>query len=223
MEMARKTHGSGQDSSSGGRQRSFRLGALLSAIALLVSTVATLGVLAVSTGGAGAVTTPQTSAGTDFWVTFESNCTFDGCGTPSGPGDLYLFISGGTATTGTVTVPGISFSQAFSVTPGTATEIQLPSTAEDDVSDSVEPDGVHITAGAPVSAYGLNTLEYTTDGYLGLPTDILGTSYIVEGYGGGTGSQVSRSWEPPTQPRSRSRRARMSTERIPPARPTRRR
>ena len=151
----------------------------------------TLGVLAVSNAAPVAATTPQTSMGTDFWVTFESNCTFNGCGTPPGPGNLFLFISGSTATTGTVTVPGISFSQTFSVTPGTATEVQLPSTAEDDVSDSVEPDGVHITAGSPVSAYGLNTLEYTTDGYLGLPTDILGTSYIVEGYGSGFGSQFA--------------------------------
>ena len=125
--------------------------------------------------------------GTDFWVTFESNCTFSGCGTPSGPGNLFLFISGSTATTGTVTVPGISFSQTFSVTPGTATEVQLPSTAEDDVSDSVEPDGVHITAGSPVSAYGLNTLEYTTDGCLGcrrissaLPTS---SKVTVAGFG----------------------------------------
>jgi IgGFc binding protein/Bacterial Ig-like domain (group 1) len=131
------------------------------------------------------------SQGTDFWVTFESNCATDGCGSPSGPGNLYLFISGGTATSGTVTDPGISFSQTFTVTPGSVTSIQVPSNAEDDSSDSVDPDGVHITAGAPVSAYGLNTLEYTTDGYMGLPTNILGTSYLVEGYGGGTGSQFA--------------------------------
>jgi hypothetical protein len=137
------------------------------------------------------VTPTQSSEGTDFWVTFESNCTTDGCGSPSGPGNLFLFISGSTATTGTVSDPGISFSQTFSVTPGTVTSIQLPSTAEDDVTDTVAPDGIHITAAAPVSAYGLNTLEYTTDGYLGLPTDILGTSYLVEGYGGGTGSQFA--------------------------------
>ncbi len=30
--------------------------------------------------------------------------------------------------------------------------------------------------------YGLNRIRFTTDAYLGLPTDILGTEYIVLGY-----------------------------------------
>jgi IgGFc binding protein/Bacterial Ig-like domain (group 1) len=169
-----------------------RLGAILSALAVLLSVLTATGFMAVTSASpAAAATPPQTSQGTDFWVTFESNCTINGCGSPSGPGNLYLFISGATATTGTVSDPGISFTQSFSVTPGAVTTIQVPSTAEDDATDTVVPAGIHITAGAPVSAYGLNTLEYTTDGYLGLPTGILGTSYLVEGYGGGFGSQFA--------------------------------
>ena len=134
---------------------------------------------------------PQSSQGTDFWLTFESNCATDGCGSPSGPGTLFLFISGSTATSGTVSDPSISFSQGFTVTPGVATEIQVPSAAEDDLSDSVQPDSVHVTSGAAVSVYGLNTLEYTTDGFTGLPTNILGTSYLVEAYTSGAGSQFA--------------------------------
>ena len=109
-----------------------------------------------------------------------------------GGSSLFLFISGNTATTGTVTVPAIAFSKSFSVTPGVATTVQLPSNAEVDSSDTtIVGGGVHITAGAPVSAYGLNTEQYTTDGFLGLPTSILGTSYLVEGYQGGYGSQFA--------------------------------
>ena len=33
-----------------------------------------------------------------------------------------------------------------------------------------------------VTVYGLNRIQYTTDAYLGLPTDILGTEYIVLGW-----------------------------------------
>ncbi len=157
-------------------------------LALLVVPFAALTAIAPS---AGAVTIPS-SQGTDFYVSFESNCTFNGCGTPSGPGNLYVFISGSTATSGTVSDTAISFSQTFSVTPGVATSISIPSSAEIDTNDTAVVGGaLHITAGAPVSAYGLNTLSQTTDGFLGLPTPILGTSYLVEAYEGGAGSQFA--------------------------------
>ncbi len=160
----------------------FRAGAAL-AIAVLAVPVTLIG-LSATQSPATASGVPS-SQGTDFWVGFEANCV--GCGYPQ---SLYLFISGATATTGTVSDSAISFSQSFSVTPGSVASIQIPVTAQNDSSDSVVSDGaLHITAGAPVSAYGLNTMEYTTDGYLGLPTPILGTSYLAEGYGGGLGSQ----------------------------------
>jgi hypothetical protein len=140
-----------------------------------------VGVVGLATGPqAGAITTVPSSQGTDFWVDFESNCTIN-CG--EGPGTLFLFISGNTATTGTVSDASISFSTTFSVTPGVATQISIPSDAETDAIDSTVTGGaLHITAGAPVSAYGLNTLSATTDGYLGLPTPILGTSYLIESF-----------------------------------------
>ncbi len=126
----------------------------------------------------GATTVPS-SQGTDFYVAFESNATEAG----AGPGTLFLFISGNTATSGTVAVPAISFSQTFTVTPGVATTISIPSSAEIDSNDVTAVGGaVHITAGAPVSAYGLNTYPASSDGFLGLPTSILGTSYLVESY-----------------------------------------
>ena len=121
------------------------------------------------------------SQGTDFWVAFESNCTINCSGNPDGT--LFLFVSGDTATTGTVSDTAIAFSQTFSVVPGTTTEISIPGDAEDNLNDSTIVGGaIHVTAGAAVSVYGLNTEEYSTDGYLGLPTPILGSSYIAEGY-----------------------------------------
>ena len=133
---------------------------------------------------AASATTVPSSQGTDFWTAFENN--YDG------QSSLFLFISGNTATTGTVSVPAISFSQNFTVTPGVATTVQVPTDADITTADgTVTGGGVHITAGAPVSAYGLNTEQYTTDGFMGLPTSILGTSYLAEGYGGGDGAQFA--------------------------------
>ena len=39
--------------------------------------------------------------------------------------------------------------------------------------------GVHVSAAADVSVYGLNRIKYTTDAFVGLPTDALGTDYRV--------------------------------------------
>ncbi|MFN8103359.1 MAG: DUF5979 domain-containing protein [Acidimicrobiia bacterium] len=116
------------------------------------------------------------SRGTDYWLGFPANY--------SDSPELTLFISGDTATTGSVEIPGLSFTQAFSVTPGSVTSVPLPAAAQinDYESDSVVAKGIHVTAGAEVSVYGLNRIQYTTDAYLGLPTDILGTSYVVLGW-----------------------------------------
>jgi hypothetical protein len=129
-------------------------------------------------------TTSPSSQGTDFWVTFESNF--------QGGNKLFLFISGNTATTGTVSDSAIGFSTTFSVTPGVATSIPIPSNAEIDSSDTTVTGGaLHVTAGAPVSAYGLNTFQFTSDGFLGLPTPILGSSYLVQDYTGVRGVQFA--------------------------------
>ncbi len=114
------------------------------------------------------------SKGTDFWITFPGNYT---------AGALTLFISGDESTTGTVAAPGTGFSTTFSVTPGLVTSVVLPTgSLELNLSNTVEKKGIHITAGKEVTVYGLNRVTATTDAFLALPTDILGTSYINLGY-----------------------------------------
>ena len=120
------------------------------------------------------------SRGTDFWVLFTQNL-----GSP----DLKLFIAGDTATTGTVDVPGIGFSEVFSVTPGVVTTVDVPTAAHISVVDSVQERGIHITSEDEITVYGLNRVPFTTDAFLGLPTDILGTNHVNVGYGGSFGSQ----------------------------------
>ncbi len=114
------------------------------------------------------------SKGTDFWLAFPTNGV---------TGQLTLFIAGDTATTGTVTGPGMAPTN-FSVAPGTVTVVNIPIIAELNTSDTVESKGIHVTAQAEVTVYGLNRAVFSSDAYLGLPTDILGTDYIVLGYSG---------------------------------------
>lgn len=114
------------------------------------------------------------SKGTDFWLTFPKNGV---------TGQLTLFIAGDTATNGTVTGPGMAPTN-FSVASGTVTVVDIPISAELNTSDTVESKGIHVTAQAEVTVYGLNRATFSSDAYLGLPADILGTDYIVLGYSG---------------------------------------
>ena len=123
-----------------------------------------------------------TSSGRDFWVMFPRNYA-----EPT----LTLFISGAAASTGRVEIPGLGFDQPFSVTPGEVTAVPLPSDAGMAEDATVTPTGIHLTADADVTVYGLNRVPFTTDAYLGLPTRALGTSYLVLAYPETLGAQAS--------------------------------
>jgi hypothetical protein len=119
------------------------------------------------------------TSGTDFWVTFPSNLgvTF---------ATLNLFIAGTTSTSGMVSIPAISFTAPFTVTAGQVTTITIPIGAELETTDVVENKGIHVTAGSNVTVYGLSSDRvpgfFSTDGYLALPTPILGTDYVILAY-----------------------------------------
>lgn len=125
------------------------------------------------------------SKGTDFWLAFPEN--YDQ--TP----ELRLFLAGDTGATGRVSVPGIGFQAAFATSPGQITTVSLPAGAQLTTADGVQPRGIRVEATADVSVYGLNRIQYTTDAYLGLPTDVLGSEYIVMSHPGlsGYGSELA--------------------------------
>ena len=95
---------------------------------------------------------------------------------------LSLFISSIVPTTGTVSISGINFNKSFTTTAGNVTIIDLPNNAQVITSDSIENKGIFITAAEEVSVYGLNLQRASTDAFLGLPLDVLGTEYINLGY-----------------------------------------
>ncbi len=119
---------------------------------------------------AGAATTNK---GTDFWVAFPNNID-------SGTSAPQLFITSESGATGTVS--GAGFTSPFTVTAGSMATVPVPTGFIVTSRDSVTPQGIHVTATSNVAVYGLNYLEENTYGYLGLPTDGLGVSYIVATY-----------------------------------------
>ncbi len=144
--------------------------ALVAAAAVLITMMASL-----------SPSTAQESTGSDFWIAFDSNNT-------SGA-QLTVFISGDTATSGTVTPKGET-PIAFTVSPGAVTSVSIPTSFELTALDGVEDKGIRVQADAPVSVYGLNRLQFTTDAFLAIPTESAGTSYRVLTYtptGGASG------------------------------------
>jgi RHS repeat-associated protein len=112
--------------------------------------------------------------GTEFWVAFPDN--LDGEITHT------LFLAGDVATTGTVSVPGLAFSADFAVNPGEVTAVVLPKEVDIGEIHQVVSKGVHVVAQDPISVYGLNRLQFTTDAYLAFPTASLGTEYLALAY-----------------------------------------
>ncbi len=121
-------------------------------------------------------TARQDNAGTEFVLGFMDNAY-------GSLGNVVLFITGAVATSGTVEIPGLEFSAPFNVVPGTVTSVLLPIEVRAFDSDTFANLGVRVTAEADVVVYGLNQVQYTTDAFLGLPTDILGTDHLVLSFG----------------------------------------
>jgi uncharacterized protein (TIGR02145 family) len=112
-----------------------------------------------------------TNVGTDFWIAFPTNYS---------PPTLFLFISSEVATNGTVfsNWPGVN--QNFSVTPGVVTEIELPGNVT--LSGGVEDKGIRIQSNDPIAVYGLSRVTASTDAFVALPVNALGTSYGIMSY-----------------------------------------
>ncbi|MGR5422398.1 hypothetical protein [Vibrio sp. PNB22_4_1] len=114
------------------------------------------------------------SRGKEFVVAFPKNY--------QSQGSRVLHISSQTEATGTVSVPGLSFVESFSLAANEVKKIVLPIQVESMARDAVSQRGIRIVADADVSVYGLSQQRYTTDAYLGLPVDSLGVNYVIPSY-----------------------------------------
>lgn len=111
--------------------------------------------------------------GTDFWFGFMENLQTSGI-------KLSVHISSEVSTSGVISIPLAGWSQNFTVTPGVATTITIPtSTAMATGSETIGKQGVHIVSSADISVYAMNYDNATFDAALILPTPTLGQEYYV--------------------------------------------
>lgn len=125
-----------------------------------------------------APTPPPTSVGEEFWMAFPRNYL----GTDA---DYQVLISGEQGTRVTVRVPGIGFTETSVLNGRDVLEISIPI---DPVPLEIVDQGILVTADSPVVAYGMSQQESTTDAYLALPVNALGTRYRVLDWPFGFGS-----------------------------------
>ncbi|GEM_PF-1731931 len=124
-----------------------------------------------------------TTKGRDFWVAFPSSSV----STSTIFEKMLVYVSCATNATGTVSVPGLgpSYNYPFSIPAGggiATVQVSLIAMLTQSASgpgQSLEHKGVHVVADHDVAVSGLNDIEFSSDAYLGLPTSILGTNYIV--------------------------------------------
>nr|WP_236994331.1 IgGFc-binding protein [Methylomicrobium sp. RS1] len=100
------------------------------------------------------------------------------------PSNIYLYLTTAApqGTTVTVEAPGYG-PQSFPVSPNTITSVSnLPLSLRASGSGTIENKGLLLSAPDEFVVYGLNQQKFTTDAYLGLPTDLAGTEYIVPSF-----------------------------------------
>jgi hypothetical protein len=142
------------------------------------------------------ISAARSSRGSDFWLTFLDNA--HPFGEPAHSG-LSFTVTAETDTTGLVSFFGQGewHTNFFEVRAGVTTVVPIADFWSDPTladSDTVQNNAIHIATANEVSVHALNYLDFTTDGYLALPTALLGTEYIVLGY------QNSPDINDPTQP-----------------------
>ena len=120
------------------------------------------------------------TTGRDFWFT-GINGGLTGAGTYT---YMDAFVFSDSATTGTLTVPGLSYVQNFTVTPGVATHLTIPGNSSLHQAQTVIDKGMHITTQDNVTVYGRldpNAIV-ASDGTPILPTHALDSQYIMHTY-----------------------------------------
>lgn len=122
--------------------------------------------------------------GREFWLCFMKNFKDDDR-RQSKSNDLLLelFITGDKDANVKIEVKSIGYSNTFFVPGGTIKSIKIDPMAQVRSFEIVEQQqAIHITSDNPISVYGLNRRYQTTDTYLGLPVEVLGSEYRIMSY-----------------------------------------
>lgn len=120
--------------------------------------------------------------GVDFWLCFMTNYKNENQN-PKNALLLELFITGDEDANVSIEIKGIGFKKSLFIKGGTVQSLVVDPLAEIKSQEVVERGmAVHVSSDKPISVYGLNRRYQTTDTYMGLPVNVLGTEYRVMSY-----------------------------------------
>lgn len=126
--------------------------------------------------------------GKEFYVGFMRNT---GGEPPTNESDnnLALYITSKVPTSGRVEIPALNFEWTFTTTPGSITTVALPDGNSGGPTVAVQQSeivlkgmAVHITAKDEIAVFGINHKLYSSDAFMALPIDVLGTEYRAMSY-----------------------------------------
>lgn len=130
----------------------------------------------------------STNAGTEFYITFHP------CWEETGANNaLRIYVSSGEATQVTLDIEALGYTETKTTVPNDIIEFRLDPTigqmySKDDREPPLPEDvwegrGIKLTANSPIIVYGVTRYQYTSDGFLAIPTSALGREYIVASWG----------------------------------------
>lgn len=118
----------------------------------------------------------KSNKGTEFWIGFMQHVE----GTDAG---MSLYITSDSSTSGTVSIPGQSWSANYTVTANSMTVVNIPvSSAYINCSDCIQSKGVRVTSLKDVIVYAHHYEGNKSDATLVLPTPTQGKEYYLMGH-----------------------------------------
>jgi hypothetical protein len=125
----------------------------------------------------------KNSEGKEFWLCFMKNFrSTNNRQDRQAVLQLQLFLTSNYDAKVKIEIEEIGYENEIDIGANTVVNIQIPARAQLRATETAERLAVHITSDTAISVYGLNSRFQTTDTFLGLPVQVIGTEYRVVGY-----------------------------------------
>ncbi len=120
----------------------------------------------------------KNSEGREFWLCFMKNYEESRNNREAEPLMLEFFITSEKDAEVFIEIKSLNFKKSVDIKGGTVENVKITPNAEMKSFEIIEQSmAIHITSDNPVTVYGLSHMHQTTDTYLALPVEVLGTEY----------------------------------------------